>query len=72
MSARKETSVATFTFGQTVPQTEQTVPTVVKAEPRAGQAQGTLTGQPESSSYFATPRSFFGQQPILPTVRFWV
>ena len=31
-----ETSVPTFTFGQTIPQTEQTVPTTVKAEPSAG------------------------------------
>ena len=33
-----QTSVPTFTFGQTIPQTEQTVPTTVKAEPSAGQA----------------------------------
>ena len=57
----KETSVPTFTFGQTAPQTEQTVPTVVKAEPSAGQAQGTFVGQPESSSHFVTPQKSFGQ-----------
>ena len=28
-----ETSVPTFTFGQTIPQTEQIAPTIVKAEP---------------------------------------
>ena len=30
-----KTSMPTFTFGQTIPQTEQAVPTVVKAEPSA-------------------------------------
>ena len=58
-----ETSVPTFTFGQTVPQTEQTVPTVVKAEPSVGQAQGTFVGQPESSSHFVTPSSLLGNSP---------
>ena len=58
-----ETSVPTFTFGQTIPQTEQTIPTTVKAEPSAGQAQGAFTGQPESSSPFVTPNSFLGNSP---------
>ena len=31
-----KTSVPTFTFGQTIPQTEQIVPTIVKAEPSVG------------------------------------
>ena len=60
----KETSVPTFTFGQTVPQTEQTVPIVVKAEPSAGQAQGIFVGQPESSSHFVTPRSLLANNPF--------
>ena len=58
-----ETLVPTFTFAQIVPQTEQIIPTTVKAEPSAGQAQGTFTRQPESSSYFATPSSFLGNSP---------
>ena len=58
-----ENSVPTFTFGQTVPQTEQTVPTVVKAESSAEQAQGTFVGQPESSLHFGTPSSFLGNSP---------
>ena len=53
----------TFTFGQTIPQTEQTVPTAVKAEPSAGQMQGTFTRQPESSSHFVTPNSLLGNSP---------
>ena len=58
-----ETSVPTFTFGQTIPQTEQIVPTVVKAEPSAGQGQGAFTRQPESSSPFVTPNSLLGNSP---------
>ena len=56
-----ETSVPTFTFGQTVPQTNTDVPIVVKAEPSVGQAQGTFTGQPESSSQFCYTQQSFGQ-----------
>ena len=59
----KETSVPKFTFGQTVPQTEQTVPTVVNAEPNAGQAQGTFVGQSESSSHFVNPSSLLSNSP---------
>ena len=58
-----ENSVPTFTFGQTIPQTEQTVPTAVKAEPSAGQAQAIFSGQPESSSPFVTPSSLLGNNP---------
>ena len=58
-----KTSVPTFTFGRTILQTEQTVPTTVKAEPNAGQAQGAFTGQPESSSLFVTPNSLLGNSP---------
>ena len=58
-----ETSAPTFTFGQTISQTEQTVPIVVKAEPSARQAQGAFTGQPESFSPFVAPNSLFGNSP---------
>ena len=58
-----ETSVPTFIFGQTIPQTEQTVPITMKAEPSAGQAQGAFAGQPESSSPFVTPNSHLGNSP---------
>ena len=58
-----QTSAPTFTFGQTIPQTEQTVPTIVKAEPSAGQAQGAFAGQPKSSSPFVTPNSLLGNNP---------
>ena len=58
-----ETSVPILTFGQTIPQTEQMVPTAVKAEPSVGQMQGTFTGQPKSSSHFVTPSSLLGNSP---------
>ena len=54
-----QTSAPTFTFGQTIPQTKQTVPTIVKAEPSAGQAQGAFIGQPESSSLLLHPTVFW-------------
>ena len=60
----------TFTVGQTIPQIEQTVPIAVKAEPSAGQAQGTFIGQPESSSHFVTPGSLLGNSPPSQQSRF--
>ena len=53
----------TFTFGQTIPQTEQTGPTTIKAEPSTGQMQGAFTRQPKSSSHFVTPSSLLGNIP---------
>ena len=51
-----ETSVPTFTFGQTIP-------TTIKAKPSVGQAQGAFTGQPKSFSPFVMPKSLLGNSP---------
>ena len=55
-----ETSLPIFTFKKIVPQTEQILSTAVKAEPSAGQMQGTLLDS-QKVLPFCYPQQFFGQ-----------